>query len=367
MPQKTIFLVGAPTSRSLCWDEAELLDSPVPPFCTPEEDDRNQRKPSILSTPFQAKWRILQDRMEWEESPDQAAGSRKETTLFFTTKDLVGSDSPLARSTQKSEGSDESDLSHFYDHSISIHESFAIETSGLLQGGISRESVSVAENDGTPLGGSGDESTPSPNVPPSIQGPISDVEEIPNAQYLRSIIPQTMTMNLVVGILAVHPPRRVVTRQWRRELTIVELVVGDETRSGFGITFWLPPAYDSDRLGHKLSKLRPQDIILLRTVALSLFGERVYGQSLSKGMTKVDLLHRGPVDSTDTHGIYSMTAIRKNSGNAASSIKDDLLLAKVCKVREWILHFVGYPTDKVKVHAAACADQILPPDTPDTQ
>lgn len=353
MLSKIIFLTGAPTSRSLRWDEDELLDAPVPPFGA---QDGHHEDSSMSLNSHPVKWRLLQDAEARGQIFEDTALDRRET-LFFTTRDLATSSTPMSTTTTH----DDSDLSQFYDHSFAVHETSTISASGIFPGDSMRESGLWADSTGTSI------ETASFGDPSSLsflqlQGPLSDLEDIPNARYLRSIVPQTMTVNLIVGIIAVHPPRRVMTRQWKKELDIVELVVGDETRTGFGVTFWLSPADDDDGLGKTLSGLRPRDIVLLRTVALSSFRERVYGQSLRKGTTKIDLLHRQPVDSTDTGGILSLRTI-----NAAT--KDDRLLLKVRKVREWVLRFVGYPTDGaggnrgMRRHHPAQKDQMLPPDT----
>jgi hypothetical protein len=178
-----------------------------------------------------------------------------------------------------------------------------------------------------------------------------------------------MTVNLIVGILAIHPPRRVVTRQWKTEVDIIELIVGDETRTGFGVNFWLPTqtsisskTQEADRLSRSLAMLRPRDIILLRTVGLSSFRDQVYGQSLRGGMTKINLLHRQPVDATDTAGFYKGDLRRDSSHDHA-----DLPLQKARRVREWVFQFVD-ATDGAGGGPSGMSEtqrghQRLPPDT----
>jgi hypothetical protein len=144
-----------------------------------------------------------------------------------------------------------------------------------------------------------------------------------------------MTVNLIVGVLAVHPPRRVVTRQWKTELDIVELVVADESKTGFGVNFWIKPDEASGNnskteLARSLAGLRPRDIVLLRNVGLSTFQQQLYGQSLRRGMTTVELLHRQTVDVTDAVGFYE--SIQSNV--------QDTPLQKTRRVREWMLRFV---------------------------
>lgn len=185
-----------------------------------------------------------------------------------------------------------------------------------------------------------------------------------------------MTVNLIVGIIPVQAPRRVVTRQWKRELDLVEMVVGDETRTGFGVTFWLPPSprrsgencNDMDELGRSLDSLRPRDIILLRMVGLSSFQERVHKQSLRKGVTQVNLLYRKRADITDRGGIYGVRHLNANRDDI------DLMVDKVRRLREWIQRFVGAVTapepaggdGSARMRAVKGGQALLPPDTQET-
>lgn len=351
----------------MCWDEDELLDTPVSPFQDESAVDQQRTKPWVFPNQQPVKWRLLQG----QKGPEQGSGTNatcNEDTRFLTSGDLTVNSTPIqptATFATAQNDDDDSDLSQFYDHSYAVHENSAVQTSeSFSRDSIIRESGSWAASTGTSVVTASDIDASSPSSIP-IHGPLSNLGEVPNAKYLRSIVPQTMTVNLVVGVITVNPPRRVVTRAWKRELDIVELVVGDETRTGFGVTFWLSPKDDSDGLRKTLMTLRPCDIVLLRTVALSSFQERVYGQSLRKGFTKVDLLHRQPVDSTDAVGIYSLKALQHDGS------KDDLL-QRTCKVREWILRFVGYPADNSNIggghgrpggRVLSHHDRMLPPDT----
>lgn len=313
--------MGAPTAGTLDWDRDELLDAPVAPFYA---RDACHREHWPFSDDHGVKWRSLQER----QSLDDAETVHSRDTQFFTTQDLAAT------------GTSEPELSRFYSHSFSIHET--------------SEVLSEASNEDSGLGPDSTASFESPsdrgvaNVT-VIPGGISDLKDIPNAEHLRSIIPQTMTVNLVVSVITIDPPRRVMTRQWKREQDIVEMVVADETKSGFSVTFWLAPesSHHGDGARSRLAGLRPRDIVLLRTVGLSSFRDRVYGQSLRKGMTKIDLLHRQRVDVTDAGGAYSLRRIRAAGDN-------DQMLKKAGRVREWIKRFVD---EKDR------GGQSLPPDT----
>ena len=70
---------------------------------------------------------------------------------------------------------------------------------------------------------------------------ITDLKRIPNANHITRIQPQTITINLVVGVIAVLPSRTVRLKRLNAQMDIIELTVGDDTRAGFPISLWLVP------------------------------------------------------------------------------------------------------------------------------
>ncbi|KAL1997597.1 hypothetical protein VTN02DRAFT_1379 [Thermoascus thermophilus] len=251
MSRKLIFLMGTPTPGSLNWDEDELLDGPIPPFSGEQVSDRGEVPPSDAPA---AKWRLLPDRGLFEQT--SAQDRQHEEPLFLTTQDLLGNTTGESAPTATGDTSDTA-LSQFYDHSMAMHEESRVsfsesttyldsthdETSLLTEEPSTRGSLATPPGDGR-------REVAEARFPP-LRGRVSDLQDLPSAGYLRSIVPQTMTVNLIVGIIAVYPPRRVTTRRWKREMDVVELVVGDETRTGFGLTFWLPRGQDG--LGQTLA------------------------------------------------------------------------------------------------------------------
>jgi len=341
MPQKTIFLMGAPLPGHLDWDNDELFDKPIPPFQDSQTTDENHSSTNQQSV----KWRVLQP-LENEQLNDyHAFYYGPDDQYFLTTRQL-------ATMEDASTTEEDSVLSQFYDHSFAVHQAPDVSISGLSEDDSTQEDGLEDTREATTIiFPQGDRSESSPPV--RFPSTVSNLQDIPTARYLQSTIPQTMTVNLIVGILAIHPPRRIVTRQWKKEFNIIELVVGDETRTGFGVNLWLPAdnqtkTQEIDHLGRSLAALRPRDIVLLQTVGLSTFQDRVYGQSL-RGMTKVNLLHRWSVDATDAGG-------HQHQGRP---------LQKLQRVREWVLHFMG--TDAVGGTMSGMPEtqrgHRLPPDT----
>lgn len=346
MSRKFIFLVGSPLAANLDWNTDELLNKPIPPFY--ENTESPEQELSLDQPPV--RWRVLRSPSVDKLGDNYDSSQRYEDPAFFISHQLaVAADAPA-------EGHSEDSIHKFYDHSFAIHETSEVAGSDVYVADSTQESSLGEDSMLASFTGLDKSDTPrSPRIL-HIPGPLSNLQDLPTARYIQSIAPQTMTVNMIVGVLAVHPPRRIVTRQWKTELDLVELVVGDETRAGFGVNFWLKPDKptaaknnESDRLGRSLASLRPRDIVLLRTVGLSTFQDRVYGQSLRRGMTTVELLHRQPVDVTDAVGFYQG---RMQEGSS----QDDQPVLKARRVRNWMLRFV---TDSVGM-SHPCG---LPPDT----
>ncbi|KAL8993261.1 MAG: hypothetical protein Q9169_006473 [Polycauliona sp. 2 TL-2023] len=145
-----------------------------------------------------------------------------------------------------------------------------------------------------------------------------------------------MTVNLLLGIIALPAPRTIITRRDARTVSLLELTVGDDTAAGFGINIWLPPepgpqsftkvkgkaglGAAETEFRESVQGLRVRDVVVMRNVALACWRGRVYGQSLRRGVTRVEVVERfGKVE-------------REVDGEVGE---------KVRRVREWVLGFVG--------------------------
>jgi hypothetical protein len=306
---------------------------------------------------------------------------------FFTPSEYISQQSIMenitASESQVTEPTTESSeaLSEFYDHSFAIHE--AVPSSQLSD-------VSELPPE-TPTYETNEEMFPETPTTGIIRSPsqrrlsqfprpkhLSDLDDIPNANHLRSIEPQTMTVNLIVAVLSIAQPRTVLTGGKfgnPQETDLVEVLVGDETKTGFCITMWLPremrvnwkdgamamPEGSRSQLRRSLKVTRPRDVILLQNVALSSFKGKVHGQSLRRDVTKIDLLFRRKIDETDFGGIYSAQALR----NATDSDKQAL---KVKRVKDWMLNFVGDSAEERRSSERSRSGgrgrrRLLPPDT----
>ncbi len=331
-----MIFAGAPEGHTLDWTESNLLNhflNPIASFAHLEPSPETYlREASFLSTPDIAVWRSIplhRERLPTGFSQTHAlAHVYQGSPGFFTTL----SRSFDTTSDLSEDAPDQHIINRFYDHSLAIHGD--IPSSQLPATSFGTEDLSFDLTDDP----SEERSTQVNNDATELRGfqegavtHLSDLEDLPDAKYLISISPQTMTVNLIVGIISIAEPRTVRTR-WGATKSLVELLVADETKSGFSVTFWM--SSESSEINTLVCSLRRQDIVLLRNVALSVFMKKVHGHSLRKGHTKIDLLHRRRIDKDDTGGMYSMRDV-------SSTRRAHPQLAKTRKVWEWLIHFVG--------------------------
>ena len=352
-----ILLTGSPLRGSLNWEEDVLTAALLPAFQEVVPNDRFKRIDSSNDLPA---WRLLHltlshlptgltQRGQPDRAPDIGIPTTHNNDCITAWQNLISTD---AGADLNEIGSLPADVTGLWEHSLIVHDE--VPSSQLLEpqnssgtlGSVYSQEYSSESEDRNAL------RYENPSVRTHLERLyISDLVDMPNVSYLRSINPQTMTVNLVVGIISVSHPRRIQTRRGRRLVDLVELVVGDNTASGFGINIWLPvlpSAQDTDRtrdidgwdskgLQHRVTTLRPRDIILTSRVALSSFRGVVYGQSLRKGMTTIDLLHRQAVSTDDESGPYSTW----EDGGRKGEISEQQ--SKVEKTSNWVLQFVAGP------------------------
>ncbi|KAI9745511.1 MAG: hypothetical protein M1818_001045 [Claussenomyces sp. TS43310] len=391
MPSDILFLTGAPESSTLDWSNTSLLDGfsdPVARFTGTLQRELSLVHEFQPGEPGHPSWRYIDlVRHHLTTGHSQGHGYEYEyhgdagffaTAYYSTSSGSCNAERYGIDQRHPSGESAEEILSQFYEHSFAVHEDLAssqihsrLSTQGelLSQSGAEsrREDKMTSFTSGNPDPFLQD-ATISPKLSIPAGGHLSDLEDIPNASYLHKIQPQTMTVNLIVGIISISTPRSIRTRRGA-DVQIVELLVGDDTKSGFGVTFWLgqspkpnrAPNADA-RLPDVLSSLRPQDVVLIQNMALSTFREKVHGQSLRKERTRLHLLYRNRISRADSGGCYRLEDLqvaRSKEREVHPQIK------KTMRVREWVLEFVGAKAVRVTRdgNGVEIAKETLPPDT----
>lgn len=306
-----------------------------------------------------------------QQAGSLAISSLDETSLSFRLPIALPQMSPHLSSLPPPTASFTSSQ-EFLEHSLAVHDALPsslpfFDLPPIYETGASFDETTMSLSESVSLSFPSKALPPLPADIPRWQ-PLTHLADVPSAAYLLSVAPQTVTVNLVVAIVSVGAPRIVGNdnnqnnrRRDRPPASLIELVVGDETRSGFGLTIWMDGASGStgpagpSSLATILPSLAPHDVVLLRHVALHVFGDKVYGSSLRKDQTKMHILHRGgrsghlqrvlAGDALFSAG-YMEAAARQlqqtsSSTQASSSYPADLrLLAKTARVRNWALRYV---------------------------
>lgn len=352
--RKIIFLTGAPLSSALQWDD-QSLTAPLQ-ACFSDNPEPSPIDKNSCSGP---RWRVLP--FEPEGSPAVAAAAHSENdaaqpeknahrgsadvTTFLSTTDLSSFTNPSGQipSAQSYVSEPQDDLlTQFYQHSFAAHQETQLDYDSRSESSSSSTSFS---NSYTALEQQ-IASSPRNQLTRTrlLSALLTDLDHVPNAAYLNSINPQTMTVNIVVGIISI-PVTRIIKSKWAggRSTGLVEMLVGDDKKAGFGINLWVssdPHNGKPSILETDLAHLRPQDVILARNVALASFSGKVYGHSLQRDMTTLDLLYRNVIDTSDTLGAFGVRELEDDDDN----IDEDGIggqLAKLRRVKRWVMEFVG--------------------------
>ncbi|KAK3995871.1 hypothetical protein QBC44DRAFT_233059 [Cladorrhinum sp. PSN332] len=347
MARKVIILAGAPESSKLDWNTAGLLtefQDSVAWFAG--INNNNQPSPPNASAQDLAAWRSLSLSKNQKHTglTQQYAsfafcggpsGSAASTAPEFFTTELIS-----FNSTEDDESNPM--LSQFYEHSIAIHEEMSSSQLRLDDEMSGRAEDSFVTDGTTSFMSNEPSQRPTAKEPLQFRGNsnITDLKEIPSAAHLQNILPQTMSISIIAGIISISQSRMIKTRWGTKYLA--EVLVGDETKAGFAITYWLPAESVSKS---PLAGLRPGDIVLMQNVGLSVFMKKVYGSSLRKDLTKVNLLHRMKLDARDIGGHYTTSDL---GSSTATSKQPNPQLEKTRRVRDWVLNFVGASAHAVK-------------------
>ena len=357
--KRCIFLTGAPRRDVLHWDDERLnssFDASVQRFLDTPDNSNEQHMPQPSFGEY-SKWRSVACNDSISRSPTKYPGP---------TKDKSTTSHNVLNGRERLEDFD----FDFVEHSIAVLEDLDItqiigaaagdpdETSLLDVTDLSFPATTVTDTSTLTTNDSFATASPTQEdgdpVTVKILGGITDLRSLPKADHITRIWPSTMTKNLLVGVIAISPSRTVYVRRRDTYMDIIELTVGDETRAGFGINFWLTPLESQkhpDEHREQLRPLRSGHVVLLQNVALTCWNGHVYGQSLSKRFAR----------NTTT-----ITVLEDASQHSLSTP----VVSKLRRVRDWTTDFVGvgesFPSREV-VGGSAKKRKIdeLPPDTQD--
>ncbi|KJX98148.1 hypothetical protein TI39_contig429g00042 [Zymoseptoria brevis] len=374
-----LFLAGAPNADDIDWTETELnqrLQSPIRRFLA---DDNSHDDTTVTATQIAltsashplAKWRDIPLDNEIDANIKTRPAQQKDKAAFLACEP----------------GSQAHNL--FLEHSLAQLQSLEQGSSQLFPSPldatttfISNPSFSTnsfsssAQNSSSSPTKSvqpGPSSAPAPtlHLPYPNMGAvqITPLSHLLTARTLQSLHPQTPTVNLLASIISIQPPRTVSLRRYQpgKTMEIVELILGDDSRAGFGVSFWLDPIDSQarptsrggagadggrDEMRVQLEALRRGDVVLFTNVALKEWRGNVFGQSLGRKIT--------------TKNTTTVRVFREGE------VVDGDVGRKVVRVREWARKFVGGGREVVGEEAAKGLHgkrkrdgSLLPPETQD--
>ncbi|MCJ1388404.1 hypothetical protein MMC18_001251 [Xylographa bjoerkii] len=353
---------GAPEASSLQWDSKALTAPLLPCFATEylpvEQQVPRQRdtRPIWRSLPLHNALVPTGD-IPRPEVPDAAAWAAENSfdnssTSFPATQNLSFPSTTNSSNDTSTSAQPNDVLTQFYEHSFALHED--IPSSQLLSPHSSASTSFLTSSSPSDSHSSPPTHSPLPAFNPI---PLTPLHSLPSAAHILSLHPQTPTVNLLICILSLPAPRLIHPRRGGPPLLLTEILVADDTKAGFGLNIWLPSSdSQSPNLRAVVGTLRPQDVVLARNVALSAFRGVVYGQSLRRDTTRLELMFR-----SGGGGVYSARDL------ADGSLKGGVV-ERVRTVRQWVMDFVGGDQtegnhDESSMGKGAPVAPMLPPDT----
>ena len=364
---KVIILTGAPSARSLKWNEAHLNAPLRAPFdeysAAPSWHEKSEK------TPERPVWRVLP--LKAKHIP---TGLTQETPLS-----VVGVQGPrdikakyrltefLDLQSLSSQEENEVRLSQFLERSFALHKEAPSSQLQHLSDHGSQSTITTTGESFTISGGPASQPLLKTAPEDALKHQLIALKDVPSASVIVSLRPQKLMRSLIVVVLSV-PPTRPCKNCWghySRPADRLELTVADETRSGFGVTLWLPPVCepagngDGEQQGREMNTsvwshtfcyaargLELRDIILLQDVTLTEYRGKVYANS-REGFSRIELLFRQAEDgkrkapSVPQRGRYRLKDLEKTKTIESS----DYMVRKASRVWNWLISFVGLSLD----------------------
>ncbi|GAB7340285.1 hypothetical protein MBLNU457_6744t1 [Dothideomycetes sp. NU457] len=357
--KKIKFFTGAPHSSNLNWQENQLLKSFTSAFQVYlglSTEPAPTQIPSLLSAPI-ANWRILPDGTNpfyatpvLREEPREEYHSpfRDNHDDFLSHSFAVLNDLKSSQIAPNDDSVDEDEVTFLTSNSFTTE-------SPISESGFSSFDSTATRTQGKQL--------------MTVSGPIASIKSLPSAAQLIALRPQTITRNLIVGIIAIAPAKTVTVRRGNYEMDIVEMTVGDETKAGFTISTWLSPEITNQSavvrdMRRALQRLKTGDVVVIERLALSVFRDQVFGQSLNWRTTK----------NVTRFSVVDRDAIEQARAASASQAVASSIVDKVQRVRDWVDSFIG-PSRKRQLEddyvrkgrkvarVTEREEEYLPPDT----
>jgi len=357
--KKVKFFTGAPKSSNLNWQEDQLLKSFTSVFQVYlglSTEPAPTHIPSSLSAPV-ANWRILPGgAYPFYATPvvEEVPCEEYHSPFRDNHHDFLSHSFAVLNDLKSSQIEPNDDTVDGEEVTFLTTNSFMTE-SPISESGFSSFDSTAIRTQGKQL--------------MTVSGPIASIKSLPRAAQLIALRPQTITRNLIVGVIAIAPAKTVTVRRGNYEMDVVEMTVGDETKAGFTISTWLSPETSNQSgvirdMRRALQRLKTGDVVAIERLALSVFRDQVFGQSLNWRTTK----------NVTRFSVVDRDAIEQARAASASQAVASSIVDKVQQVRDWVDSFIG-PSKKRRledddmregrkvVRVTELEEEYLPPDT----
>jgi hypothetical protein len=214
---KIIFLTGAPDLSEVTDSRVQLLDALVPALNRFVNPASTRHIPDLTPSHPWPCWRALQTGQDALESHTEKRKHQpaQEHLSFLSTG-----------SANTQDGVNH----HFLEHSLAAFTSGAkLPQTELASNNTSFDSTFAQESFLSDVAADAEELfIRTTDVPTSF----TNLSGLPTAMQLEKCYPQTVTVNLVVGIISLAPARTIHLRRLPHTMQLIEVIVGDETRTG---------------------------------------------------------------------------------------------------------------------------------------
>ena len=139
---------------------------------------------------------------------------------------------------------------------------------------------------------------------------------LPTASDVNRLVPQTVTVSLLVIALKIDFKRQLRARRTGQRFDLVEILVGDDTQNKFSISIWLKssallsltsegttqPSIEIDNQRSTINMIKTGDLLLMENIALATWKGCLYGHNLRNRIgnieTKIHIVKRKQLDSS---------------------------------------------------------------------
>lgn len=318
------FLTGAPSAEIIENSSSKYIADFLPAFRRYLEPER---------------------RLQRSYNPDQSDSSNPKWRRISLTRPNIDYDQESSEAPPEREDTQpDSDEMPFLNYTFHAYTQSELDIPNSFEATDSYVEFIETQNQNTTFDSIVDEPLPTRAVLPANM--LSTIKALPQTKELLSKAPRLAKVTLLAGVIQVLPTRTVTVRKTQQPMSIVEVILSDETSVGLSVNFWLSPE-ETSQLSRTVASVKSGDILVVRHIALHTYQGKVYGQSLNPKL-------RGVQTSLEVIGRKGVVV-----GEIIGSLESK---RKLDRIKIWITRFLWKPQGGTKRKRTQDYDS-LPPDS----